>query len=102
MHRIGFLASSAVCSIVLTACALARPAAPQAVTRSAPRNSAIPTPESVIGHGVGVDYKLVRWETIVGYFEKLGAAIVVTGRSSAAAISRWLMLCTLRMSNGSR
>ena len=74
MHQFRLLASSLVCSIVLTACALARPAAPQVVSRGTPRNSAIPTPESVIGHRVGADYKLARWETIVEYFEKLGAA----------------------------
>ena len=34
----------------------------------------IPTPESVIGHKVGADYKLARWEKIVDYFDLLGMA----------------------------
>ncbi|RJP37721.1 MAG: peptidase M14 [Phycisphaerales bacterium] len=34
----------------------------------------VPTPESVIGHRVGADYKLARWAKIVEYFEKLDPA----------------------------
>lgn len=34
----------------------------------------LPTPKSVIGHEVGADYKLARWETIVDYFGRLGVA----------------------------
>jgi hypothetical protein len=34
----------------------------------------VPTPESVIGHRVGADYKLASWDTIRGYFEKLDKA----------------------------
>ncbi len=29
-------------------------------------------PEDFIGHGVGEDYKLARWETIAGYFKHVG------------------------------
>jgi len=36
--------------------------------------TAAPTPESVIGHGVGADYKLARWEKVVEYFQRLDAA----------------------------
>lgn len=36
--------------------------------------AAVPTPEAVIGHQVGADYKLARWETIVDYFHQLDAA----------------------------
>jgi hypothetical protein len=36
--------------------------------------TAIPTPESVIGHPVGADYKLAKWDTVVEYYEQLGAA----------------------------
>ncbi len=36
--------------------------------------AAVPTPEAVIGHQVGADYKLAPWETIVDYFHQLDAA----------------------------
>ncbi len=36
--------------------------------------ASVPTPESVIGHRVGEDFRLARWETIVTYFESLGQA----------------------------
>ncbi len=32
----------------------------------------IPTPAAIIGHEVGADYKLARWEKIVTYFDLLG------------------------------
>lgn len=32
----------------------------------------VPTPEERIGHPVGADFKLARWETIVDYFVELG------------------------------
>jgi len=57
-------------SLVITACVHVRSAVAQPGT--IPTN--IPTPESVIGHEVGADYKLARWETIVDYFDRLGAA----------------------------
>ena len=34
----------------------------------------VPTPASLIGHEVGADFKLARWETIVEYFRKLDEA----------------------------
>ncbi len=34
----------------------------------------VPAPERVLGHRVGEDFKLARWETIVRYFEQLGQA----------------------------
>ena len=43
-------------------------------TTLAQSGAAIPTPASVIGHEVGADYKLARWETVVDYFDKLAAA----------------------------
>lgn len=39
-----------------------------------PSSAQIPTPESVIGHKVGADYKLADWKTIHGYFERLDKA----------------------------
>ena len=32
----------------------------------------IPNPESFFGHKPGADYKLIRWEKIVEYFQLLG------------------------------
>jgi len=55
-------------TILSGACVTPSPA--QAQTTQA--HGDIPTPESVIGHQVGADYKLARWETIVDYFERLG------------------------------
>ncbi len=34
----------------------------------------VPTPESVIGHPVGADYKLARWDRVSAYFDALGKA----------------------------
>ncbi len=45
-----------------------------AAPQDAQVDASIPTPESVIGHKVGADYKLARWEKIVEYFQKLAAA----------------------------
>ena len=45
-----------------------------AAQQDAQVDASIPTPESVIGHKVGADYKLARWEKIVEYFQKLAAA----------------------------
>jgi len=48
--------------------------APAPARAQSARVDAIPTPESVIGHEVGADYKLARWETIVAYFNRLDTA----------------------------
>ena len=34
----------------------------------------VPSPESHLGFQVGTDYKLADWQSIVAYYEKLGAA----------------------------
>ncbi len=47
---------------------------PSTLLAQAPSTLDIPTPASVIGHEVGADTKLARWETIVSYFRRLGAA----------------------------
>ena len=58
-------------TVVLSVMAVCGPA------RNAPAksnaSSGIPTPASVIGHPVGADYKLARWEKIVEYLELLGS-----------------------------
>ena len=36
--------------------------------------TALPTPESVLGFRPGADYKLATYEDVVGYFQKLDAA----------------------------
>jgi len=59
-------------TFVILSGACVAPSAVQAQTNRA--HGDIPTPASVIGHEVGADYKLARWETIVDYFHKLAAA----------------------------
>ncbi|MCH8148724.1 MAG: peptidase M14 [Planctomycetes bacterium] len=61
---------SAMVTLFLTSCVSVHPAMAQPTAPVA----GIPTPISVIGHEVGADYKLARWEKIVEYFDKLGAA----------------------------
>ena len=39
-----------------------------------PGAAAIPSPESHFGHPMGADRKLVEWESVVGYFQRLGRA----------------------------
>src|SRR5687767_13705103 len=38
------------------------------------QQSAIPTPESVLGFKVGADFKLATYDETIGYFQKLAAA----------------------------
>ncbi len=62
------LMSIVCCSVVLSACSRLT------IAQTANSRLDIPTPASVIGHEVGEDYKLARWETIVDYFNRLGDA----------------------------
>ena len=39
-----------------------------------PCAAAIPSPEAHFGHQMGADRKLVEWESVVGYFQRLGRA----------------------------
>ncbi|MCH8806814.1 MAG: peptidase M14 [Planctomycetes bacterium] len=55
--------------LVLAAAGCASPASAVAQVRAD-----VPTPASIIGHEVGADYELARWEKIVEYFDKLAAA----------------------------
>ena len=61
------LMPATVGALILTACVSPRPA----VAQPRAELSSVPAPESVIGHKVGADYKLARWEKIVEYFETL-------------------------------
>src|SRR5262245_1863919 len=49
--------------------------------------AALPTPESVLGHRAGADYKLATYDESVAYFQKLDAAsdrmtMVAVGKST--------------------
>ena len=62
----------------------------------------IPTPESVIGHEVGADYKLAKWDKVSAYFRQLGQAsdrVLVetldwTGQELYEIATRRLRSCT--------
>ncbi|MCH7871112.1 MAG: peptidase M14 [Planctomycetes bacterium] len=57
-------------------------------------DASIPTPESVIGHKVGADFKLARWEKIVEYFQKLGEAsdrVVVRQIDTTTEGNPWIL-----------
>ncbi len=65
MSRSVLLASVLAATLISGACSTPGIAVAQSV-------SEVPTPASVIGHDVGADYKLARWETIVDYHRRLG------------------------------
>ena len=62
----------------MTLCAVLACVAAGCVTTPSARGSGmqlagdIPAPSAIIGHQVGADYKLARWEKIVEYFDLLG------------------------------
>ncbi len=60
--------------MLIPGASLVRAAGPQAQPPAGATATTVPTPESVIGHPVGADYKLARWATIVEYFETLDPA----------------------------
>lgn len=70
MRRFSIMFGSTLCTLAIAACVHAQPAE----RRPDVALDGIPTPASVIGHEVGADYRLARWETIVEYFNRLGAA----------------------------
>src|SRR5215510_1273057 len=39
--------------------------------RTCAQGTAVPAPEQYLGHRVGEDYKLARWDKIQGYFRKV-------------------------------
>lgn len=70
MRQCCMLCVTASCLFALTACTRVQTATAQADLAS----PEIPSPADVIGHPVGADFKLARWETIVRYFDQLHKA----------------------------
>ena len=83
----------AACALACHACTETQSALAQVRAPQRP----MPTPASVIGHEVGADYKLARWEKIVTYFEALAAASdrVALRRIGTSTEGNPLLLCVI-------